>query len=241
MRHWLIPIFAASLAGPLRAEPFADALARFERAGAYGFQWTSANAFPEAFSARRGATDDGPLGLPLLGGIGTGAFGRDLNGHFNRWQLQPGFARRLPVDAASLDLRWEQAGRSGAYRVGEGGWDRPLPPGSRKVAALWPVVSEHVTRNDWPVDVVIESWSPVVPHDDEAAAMPVAYFDVYARNKSSASASLDLALFMPNFLGWRKGYGMIVTPEADQHPPVESGHMHGPRFWPERSNSENYA
>ena len=220
---------------------FADSVARFERAERHGFRWTAANAFPGAYVGKIGANDDGPYGLPLLGGIGTGAFGRDLHGHFNRWQLQPGFGRLTSVDAASLNLRWEQGGKSGAYRLGDAGWDRPLPKGARSVAVLWPIVSERLRSPDWPVEVVVESWSPVVPHDYEASALPVAFFDVYARNTSSAPARLDLALFMPNFLGWRKGYGNVLATEEEKTPKRVPPKRMGLRGWPERSNSGNYA
>ena len=235
------PAASAASSGRVTASPFADSVARFERAERTGFRWTSANAFPGAYVGKLGATDDGPYGLPLLGGIGTGAFGRDLHGHFNRWQLQPGFARQTSVDAASLCVRWEQQGKSGAYRLGEFGWDRPLPPGTRSVAVLWPVVSERLRSADWPVEVVVESWSPVVPHNYDASAMPVAFFDVYARNTSSAPARLDMALFMPNFLGWRKGYGNVLSSEAEQKPKRDPAKKMGARGWPERSNSGNHA
>lgn len=232
---------AAPAAAPIDA--YAAAAARFQRAQADGFHWTAADTFPERFAGRPGATDDGPLGLPLLGGIGTGAFGRDLAGHFSRWQLQPGFARRTVVDGASLCLRWEQAGRSGAYRVGEAGWDRPLPAGARSVAALFPITSERIQSAGIPVEVVIESWSPVVSGDDAAAALPVAFFDVYARNRSAAPAKLDLALFLPNFLGWRKGYGMVSAANDNDSDAMdeETGRKLGPRLWPERSNTGNYS
>jgi hypothetical protein len=52
---------------------------------------------------------------------------------------------------------------------------------------------------------ILSSLEPIA-FDDEASALPVAFFDVYVRNTSPAPARLDLALFMPNFLGWRKGY-----------------------------------
>src|SRR5581483_2180347 len=101
----------ALLATCAAASPFSDAVARFQRAEQAGFHWDAADKFPGSYGCKRGVTDDGPFGLPLLGGIGTGAFGRDLNGHFDRWQLQPGFPRLTSVDAASLCVRWEQGGR----------------------------------------------------------------------------------------------------------------------------------
>jgi len=235
------PAASTTSSGQFADSSFAESVARFERAERTGFRWTSANAFPGAYVGKLGATDDGPYGLPLLGGIGTGAFGRDLHGHFNRWHLQPGFARQTSVDAASLCLRWEQGGKSGAYRLGESGWDRPLPKGTRSVAVLWPVVSERLRSTDWPVEVVVESWSPVVPHNYDASAMPVAFFDVYARNTSSEPARLDMALFMPNFLGWRKGYGNVLATEDEQQPKREPAKKMGLRGWPERSNSGNYS
>lgn len=188
----------------------------------------------------KGNATDEPMGLPLLGGIGTGAFGRDLDGHFNHWQLQPGFSRLTSVDAASLAVTWSQGERKGGFRVGDGGWDRPLPKGARRVAAVWPIVSEYIAAPDWPVEIVLESWSPVVSHDDGASALPVAFFDVYVHNPTAQPASIDLGLFMPNFLGWRKGYGTVAATPAPARAPRETSRRLGSRVWPERSNSGNY-
>lgn len=233
-------LLTALLLGPL-ATLASDTSKRFERAVANGFYWTPAQTFPDAYTGKGNISDDGPFGLPLLGGIGTGAFGRDLTGHFSRWHLQPGFARVTSVDAASLCVRWEQGVKTGAYRLGEAGWDMPLPTGARQVAVLWPIVAEKLTAADWPVEVIIESWSPVIPGNYEASALPVAFFDVHVRNTSSAPAKFDVALFMPNFLGWRKGYGHVLPSEAEQNPKRASAAKLGPRVWLERSNAGNYA
>jgi len=214
--------------------PFDEAAVRHEVAKRAGFRWTSEEAFPKAY-AGRGATDDGAFGLPLLGGIGTGGFGRDLHGHFDRWHLRPGFPHRFSVGAASLCLRWGQEEKTGAYRLGEAGWDRPLPRGVREVAVLWPVVSERLTSAEWPVEVIVESWSPVVPHDYVASAMPVAFFDVVARNTSRAPAKLDMALFMPNVLGWRNAGSAETKPK---HNPTA---LRTTKAWSDRSNSGNFA
>ncbi len=68
---------------------FADSVARFERAERHGFRWTAANAFPGAYVGKTGANDDGPYGLPLLGGIGTArsvatSMGTSIAGSSNR-------------------------------------------------------------------------------------------------------------------------------------------------------------
>jgi non-lysosomal glucosylceramidase len=52
---------------------------------------------------------------------------------------------------------------------------------------------------------------------------------------------LDLSLFMPNFLGWRKGVGNVNASEAEQKPKREPPLRMGARNWPERSNSGNHA
>lgn len=211
-------------------ETFSDAAAAYERAQETGFRWTSREKFPSAFITKAFLnTDDGPYGAPQLGGIGTGVFGRDLQGRFNRWQLQPGFQRTVTVNSASLCVRWQQGDRKGAYRVGEGDWDKPLPAGSRSVAILWPITHERLSAPDWPVEAIIESWSPVIPHDYESSALPIAFFDVYVRNTSAAEASLDLALFLPNFLNWRPG--ATNSPSAS----------HNALAWADWSNGGNYS
>ncbi len=226
---------------PGRAGVFTEALARFRHAEETGFSWQAGETFPEAYRSSHGASDEGPFGLPLMGGIGTGGLGRDLHGHFDRWHFQPGFPRQITVDAASLCVRWEQGERSGAWRLGEAGWDRPLPPGVKRTAVLWPVVAEALQSPDWPVEVVVESWSPVVPHDYHASALPVVFFDVYARNPSNEVAKLDLALFMPNFLGWRRGAGTVMPGLEEKQRSLAASQRMGPRVWPDRSHSGNRA
>jgi uncharacterized protein (DUF608 family) len=99
---------------------------------------------------------------------------------------------------------------------------------------------ERLTSQQMPVDVIIQSWSPTVPGDYEASSLPVAYFDVYVHNKSSAVASLDLALFMPNFLNWRPDR---VTSTRSSEATAQAGNAANPMqpAWTDWSNDGNYS
>lgn len=182
---------------------FKAALDRYRRAKRCGFFYGDETTFPDAFRPCGGAHDDGPFCGLSLGGIGTGTIGRDLHGHFSRWHLQPGYHRTDAFDTANLSLHWHTADRSAACRLGTRGWDRPLPEGARSVAVLFPVTMEHIRDDSWPVELLVESFSPVIPHDDEASCLPVAFFDVVVRNTAEEEAEVDMAFFWPNVLGWR--------------------------------------
>lgn len=184
---------------------FNVALKKWNRAGNYTYTYDDRNP-GESFKARfSGTHDDGPRNLFSLGGIGAGNVGRDLDGKFSRWHTHIGYHRHLAVDAANLALRWQQGERTQSARIGGQNWDRPLPKGTRKVRALFPVVWEYISCEDWPIEILIESYSPVVPGDYQASSLPVAFFDVYVRNKTAAPVDFDTAFFFPNPLGWHPG------------------------------------
>ncbi|MBT4817098.1 MAG: hypothetical protein HON70_15455 [Lentisphaerae bacterium] len=183
--------------------PFTDAEGRLKRIRSYSFHSSDLMPPEDAFQPYNNAHNEGPLCAPSLGGIGAGNIGRDLAGRFSRWHLQNGVHRHQPFDCASLCLRWQQGAKSEAYRLGAGDWDRPLPHGTRTVDVLFPLTIEHVSQDGWPVELIVESYSPIIPQDNLASCLPVAVFDVSVRNTSTKPAEFDMAFFWPNVLGWR--------------------------------------
>ena len=228
----------AKLREDFRVTVFETATARLDRWRPAAFRYRDGQTFPDAFRGDPDPTGDGPFGGLLLGGIGTGSFGRDLHGHFSRWHLQPGFRRQRCVDAANLTLRWATADRRETFRLGTAGWDRPLPPGARSLTALWPVTFEHVTAPEWPLELLVESYSPVLARNLAAAALPVAFVDVQVRNTSAATVAFDMAFFWPNLLGWRptarssgsRGATALYT---------DTGSAEQRLAWPENTNAGN--
>lgn len=219
-------------------DAFDQARRRLALAQEYGFGFTDEQTFPDHFHPWRGAHDDGSFCGLSLGGIGAGNFGRDLHGHFSRWHLQNGYHRRQVVDAANISLRWAQDDRAEGYRLGTVGWDRPLPPGVRTVHTLFPVTFEHLSSADWPVEAVVESYSPLIPRDHAASCLPVAFFDVTVRNVTDAPARFDMAFFWPNVLGWRPST-FTQNPQAPAVVYDDTPRERYPVTWPDRSNAGN--
>lgn len=175
----------------------------------YAFDWSETGDSPVPFAPYRSphdnAHDDGPYGCFSYGGIGAGNFGRDLFGNFSRWHLQAGCHFYAPMEAAGFNFRWQQGDRVESARVGGASAEKKDKSFRRTVSTLFPVVMEKVSWDDGPIDVLMESYSPVIPQDDEASSLPVVFFDLYVRNRSDSPLEFDAAFFWPNLLGWRPG------------------------------------
>lgn len=191
-----------------------------------GYAPTYGDAFPKEGYAPSGDNchDDGPRTCFGLGGIGTGNFGRDLDGRFSRWHLQNGYHRHLPVDAAHMRVRWRRGDTVENYRLCRDGNENGLPDGTHSVRPLFPVVRERMAADEWPVEMQMESYSPVIPGDYEASALPVAFFDLHVRNRCDETVEFDAAFFWPNPVEWRPGGGaplaegasLLLYEEAEQ-------------------------
>ncbi len=198
---------------------------RFEQARPFAFGYNDKCKFPEGFQPKSEAHNDGHFNGLSVGGIGAGNFGRDLHGHFSRWHLQCGHHCRQLIDAARLCIRWQQGDKIGFHQLGTDGWSNPVPEGIRNVHILFPMTWEHYSGEKWPFEMIVEIFSPVIPHDYDASSLPVVFFDFYIRNNSSERIKIDTAFFWPNLLGWRPS-------------------MRGPKeregnIWPDHSHAGN--
>ena len=196
----------------------------------------------QGFRAKPGSHDDGDFHGPFLGGIGTGSFSRDIYGRFSRWNLQPGCHLHEVIPQAQLLCQYsdvcgaERAGvRPAATRfIGVGtppSWEGytpsfgGFPEETRDYAALFPRVRERYSDPDFPLELNLDSWSPLVFGDYEASSLPVVFFSVNVVNRTKQELWSDFALFWPNLLGWRA--------------PMRTTTDLGGRAWPGHGHSGN--
>ena len=209
----------------------------------HGFHYSYADRPAVGFAPKPGSHDDGPHNGPFLGGIGAPAFGRSLNGVFNRWHLQPGYHAVREIPAAQLCIWWkpvshEASGDSDGNNVGgcrllslqsletiEIGGIQRCAADEMETAVLFPFTIEHFAAADMPVELYVRFFSPIVPDKETASALPIVYIDVEIHNCVPQQLEVAAALFWPNQLGWRQ--------------PLDASERQTVCFWPARSNYGN--
>lgn len=188
---------------------------RIARARRYGF--TAHAVPPRRFSAKSGSHDDGPGHGMFLGGIGAPVLSRDLDGKFSRWHLEPGGHVLAEVPQCVLGVHWRD--RHGEHH-------RALDRASvdeYEVAGLYPMWHEVFRDADMPFRVLLTSFSPVIPGDDDTASLPVICFDVRVVPRAGeVLPAVDVALFWANLNGWQAS---TVT-ALDRRDRAWPGHHH---------------
>jgi uncharacterized protein (DUF608 family) len=159
--------------------------------------------------------------------MGCANFSRDLSGRFSRWHLQQGVHHHEALDPAFFMIRWISGGQVHYRRllVGSGGFRND----QYEYAALFPFVHEYYRGDDLPFELLLEYFSPVIPHDYESSCLPVTNFRFHVRSVASSSEPLELSLGLcwPNLLGWRL-------------PRLPTEELQGP-YWPHWQNAGNSA
>ena len=170
---------------------------RLMRARRFGFNVTDVPAAD--FTAKGESHDDGPGHGMFVGPVGGPAFSRDLTGRYSRWHLQPGTHLHADVDAAFVAVRWVDGDVTRAVKL------RRDEVATHEVAALHPTSHEIFGLEGAPFEIVLTSFSPVIPGDEEASATPVVVMDAHAVPLPGMDwlPAMDVALFWPNLNGWR--------------------------------------
>lgn len=178
-----------------------------------------------------------PAAALPLGGVGTGNLAIGANGALRQWQLHnignhlgelPNtfFALRYsgfqpPVDG----LRVLQAPSVASDPVPMVN-DAAVPTWHEALAAAFPTVAATRMRGFYPfadlelvdpsipVDVTIEAFNPLVPHDEETSAIPAALFTVRLTNRSDDHLHGWLAGALQNDVG----ADGVVNPRGTRHP-----------------------
>ena len=165
-----------------------------------------------AGSIFRGMHDGGPIqGLPI-GTLGTGGIGRDYQGGFRRWTIKAGSLKHFVLSANAFST-WQKADASGGQArvlyAGEhdvnapGAWNFPGPELGGVYRALFPKAwYEYPATVEYPVELVCEQFSPVIPGNYRDSSLPVGLFVWEARNTSDTAADIALMFSFTNMVGW---------------------------------------
>ncbi len=161
-----------------------------------------------------------------LGGLGTGNFSIGANGALKQWQLhnQGNHLGFLPqsffgLRVSSLEPPWSYRRVLQGPSAAEGAEGAPLvndqfdAAGSYARPFSWPGVK--ATRfhgaypfarvdyeDEWPVEVQLEAYTPLVCLDEEASALPLASFTFTVTNRFSHPVHGWLLAALQNVVGW---------------------------------------
>jgi len=150
-----------------------------------------------------------------LGGIGTGTVALGGRGDLRDWEIgnRPAQGRRLPY---TFFVVWVQTGDEPAQtRVLEGRLQPPYsgPSGvplagaglprfaEVTFAAAYPFAHLTFTDPDLPLQVSLEAFNPLIPHDSEASGLPVAVFRHTLANPTDRTVRVALAFCFTNPIG----------------------------------------
>lgn len=147
-----------------------------------------------------------------LGGIGAGSFERHMNGNFSTWFLKSGWmvedtvwADQFHVFFKSADLAVARtlSTESPPATAGLAGWAWNYPAGKGDYYALYPKSGFSYEENrDFPVELAVVQFSPVIPGNYRETSYPAAVFRWVARNKGKRAVEVGIMLTWENMVGW---------------------------------------
>lgn len=163
--------------------------------------------------------DGARQGCPV-GGMGAGSIGRTCFGDFARWQIIPyehiydnevygtqfhlfvrpkgsqrPLAQTLMAGSPKDSTRPSLAGVLSTWR-----WDYPAGAGS--YSALFPKAwCDYSGHPDNPVNVVLEQFSPVIPHDYVSSSLPVALYTWHLHNPATEPVEVGVLFTFENMVG----------------------------------------
>ncbi|HEX4258882.1 MAG TPA: GH116 family glycosyl-hydrolase, partial [Streptosporangiaceae bacterium] len=146
------------------------------------------------------------ISLPL-GGIGTGTVGFGGRGQFRDWELENHPSKGLTSALTFFACRVAGAGTAAQARICEGalfdeevqGWQGSPAPlaglprfGRCEFGASYPFGRVVLSDPDFPVEVSVTAFNPLVPGDAEASGLPLAAFRVTLTSRSSEPLDADV-------------------------------------------------
>lgn len=145
-------------------------------------------------------------GAPI-GGFGSGSIGHTYRGDFARWHLDIGTHRYETVWADQFSLYQEVDGVSAAYVLFPGipsngtleAWRWGDPAVSGSYYALYP--RAWYAYDTAPIQVTIEQFSPIIPHNYRETSYPVGIFLCQLENKGDQAATASLMFTWENLIG----------------------------------------
>ena len=160
--------------------------------------------------------DDGYWQGAPVGGFGAGTFSRTYRGDFARWHIKAGVHKYAPVYANQFAMFQQAAGEpAGTAQVlmtdhpknGElSSWKWDYPVGAGEYAALFPKSWYDYKWDKFPAHVVLEQFSPVLPHNYRESSYPVAVYRWHAENPTNKIVTVSILFSWTNMGGWFRNY-----------------------------------
>ena len=153
-----------------------------------------------------------------LGGIGTGTVSLGGYGNFRDWEIfnRPSKNTFLPCTFAAMRLSGGGLAQP-VTRIIEREWLPPFTsshgiPRERAAglprfpevvfAGSYPIAYLQFSDERLPVEVSLEAFNPMAPHDFDASSLPVAIFIYHIRSRASLPLNVSLAFSLMNPVGW---------------------------------------
>src|SRR5699024_2672074 len=113
-------------------------------------------------------------------------------------------------------LRWKVGKIKGHKRIqiGEGNFEG----NEMEYASLFPFVYEYYRSPELPFELLMEYYSPTIPHNYKDSSLPITCFNFYFKPKINENIEVSVGLIWPNLLGWQLPYKATEARQAKQWP-----------------------
>ncbi|HYL85682.1 MAG TPA: non-lysosomal glucosylceramidase [Candidatus Angelobacter sp.] len=168
-----------------------------------------------------GHIDDGFWQGAPVGGFGAGTFSRTYRGDFARWHIQGGVHKYQTVDENQFAMFQQSEGDAqgfaqvlAAYHPQDtklSSWKWNYPVGAGDYYALYPKSWFDYRSENFPAHVVLEQFSPVLPHNYKETSYPVGVYRWHAENPTNKRVTVSVLLSWANMLGWFRTFNRDLS------------------------------
>lgn len=157
-----------------------------------------------------------------VGGLGSGGYEWTISGNFRYWFLKSGWYvdDRLPADAFHVFMKKgnqkivQTVSADKPEKVLQS-WNFGPAPGSGDYFALYPKSGfSFEKKKDWPAQLAVVQFSPVIPHNYRESSYPVAVYKWIIHNPSRAEVEVSLMLTWENMVGWEAVWPGGTVPQT---------------------------
>jgi len=134
-----------------------------------------------------------------LGGIGTGSVWLHGSGRLVNWQIFNNIQRDSQVDDTFFAIRIQEEGKQPIIRVLQ---QEDIGP-FRGIADIqfrgdYPIATLTFRDPDLPIDIELEAYNPLIPHNEKDSGIPCAIFTVRANNKTNKPVQVSFLVSVQN-------------------------------------------
>jgi non-lysosomal glucosylceramidase len=165
--------------------------------------------------------DDGYWQGAPVGGFGAGTFSRTYRGDFARWHLKAGVHKYETVFANEFAMYQKSEGAAEAVAqvlssthpngAALSSWKWDYPAGAGDYYALYPKSWYDYSWKQFPAHVVLEQFSPILPHNYRETSYPVALYRWHAENRTQRAVTVSIMLSWTNMIGWFRDFNRDLS------------------------------